>query len=262
MSSVGLEPTPNGHRSLIQHPVRLGNSIQMFMCALTLQYHGMRLEWIHVWQYMIISNCILFDVFVQSRDNIYIGIRNTDLSESQFQYTSYQSEFDTCFFTLVFILIICDNIVKVWAHLTIWIGWPSGLGRWIKLRRPSSVGSNSTGDIFHFDLFAPYPFLTRRRIPFQWNQAWHSSRVKGSVHRENDCFLKYDGVLLLVHDSFKWDLSCMLTRKNIIHVFIQCIYHTQNLQSQFLWHAIFEVGNSKELSRFILFYAPNPEAIF
>ena len=39
------------------------------------------------------------------------------LYEGQFQYTPNHNEFDTCFVTCVFILIICDDSVKVFSTL-------------------------------------------------------------------------------------------------------------------------------------------------
>ena len=54
-----------------------------------------------------------------------------------------------------------------------WLEW--------RARKQGVHGSNPLGGTyFHFEFFAYFPLLTILRSLYKWNQAWHSSRVKGA----------------------------------------------------------------------------------
>ena len=58
-------------------------------------------------------------VLIRVIDVFFIGIRNEDLSDSQFEYTPDHNQFDTCIVTCVLNLIICYGSVKVLSTFNI-----------------------------------------------------------------------------------------------------------------------------------------------
>ena len=180
MSPAGFQPKSDGFRSLIKRHRPLIHLVQM------------QWQYYRIWriEHTCDKTCIKFIV-------VRILMELTVRQKLHFLYQ--------CRYYLLLYSELCINnqprinLLIIWCHRCIhanriwwywksckhiWISqsaYPNGLKHWIRLQKPSGMGSNTAGDIFfHFEFFAPCPFLTVWQRPYKSNQAWYSSIVLGA----------------------------------------------------------------------------------